>query len=311
MSVCLEQGPRVSVVIPTLGREDVLVRTLERVMALGPAHETIVVDQTERHEADTTEFLSRHHERGRLRWLRRSPPSIPGAMNAGLLEAGGTVVLFLDDDVEPSTELLVRHMAAHDEFSEAWAVAGQVLQPGVQPTPGKGSSGRGFWRDLEFPFASTDRAWVLSVMAGNLSVKRARALQVGGFDENFEGVAYRFETEFCRRLADAGGRTLFEPGATLRHLRAPTGGTRTAGSHLTSVDPIHSMGDYYFAMKAGLSFETVTYMLRRPLREVATRFHLRHPWFIPVKWIAEVRAFLWALEAIRRGPRYASAHKVG
>jgi hypothetical protein len=63
------------------------------------------------------------------------------------------------------------------------------------------------------------------------------------------------------------------------------------------------MGDYYFAMQSGWSLGTVTYMLRRPFREVATRFHLRHPWYIPVKLMGELRAFCMGLSRWFRGPR--------
>jgi hypothetical protein len=44
------------------------------------------------------------------------------------------------------------------------------------------------------------------------------------------------------------------------------------------------------------------YLLRRPLREVRTRFHLRHPWWIPVKLLGELRALVQALSLSRRPP---------
>jgi hypothetical protein len=44
-------------------------------------------------------------------------------------------------------------------------------------------------------------------------------------------------------------------------------------------------------------------MLRRPFREVCTRFHLRHPWYIPVKFIGEIRAMFAAIHLHHAGPR--------
>jgi len=141
-------------------------------------------------------------------------------------------------------------------------------------------------------------------MAGNLSVKRDRALAVGGFDANFTPpVAYRFETEFARRLVAAGGRIRFEPRASIRHLRAARGGTRSQGGHLTSSSPVHGVGDYYYALRCGRGWERFWYVLRRPLREVRTRFHLLHPWYIPVKLVGEVRALALAVRLHRGGPR--------
>ena len=75
------------------------------------------------------------------------------------------------------------------------------------------------------------------------------------------------------------------------------------GSHLTSASPRHGMGDYYFALRSGMSRESAAYMLLRPFREVRTRFHLRQPWYIPVKLVGEMRAFAAAVGAWRRGPR--------
>jgi hypothetical protein len=39
------------------------------------------------------------------------------------------------------------------------------------------------------------------------------------------------------------------------------------------------------------------------IREVCTRFHLRHPWWIPVKLTGELRALVWASRLCRRGQR--------
>ena len=88
-------------------------------------------------------------------------------------------------------------------------------------------------------------------------------------------------------------------------MRAPSGGTRTYGCHLRSGRPEHAVGDYYFALRNGRGLERVRYITGRLFREVRTRFHLRHPWWIPVKLVAEVRGLLWALRLARRGPQYA------
>jgi GT2 family glycosyltransferase len=282
-----------------------LVDTVQAVLALRqPPQELILVDQTETHAEDARRTLTQLHSGGLVRWLRLPVPSIPRSMNVGLSEAHNENVLFLDDDIVPGNGLLSAHLAAHQAHLDAWAVVGQVLQPGEEPASRKGYvATTGVRADLDFPFWSDTHACVSNVMAGNLSVKRERALACGGFDENFQGVAYRFETEFARRLIAAGGRIRFEPKASIRHLRAARGGTRSQGSHLTSASPIHGMGDYYFALRQGCCGETVTYMARRTIREVCTRFHLRHPWYIPVKLLGEMRALLWAVRLWRRGPK--------
>ncbi len=156
---------------------------------------------------------------------------------------------------------------------------------------------------MDFPFNSSRSAIVQNVMAGNLSVLREKALEIGAFDENFVGVAYRFETEFARRLCKAGGKILFEPRASIRHLKAEHGGTRSSGSHLTSPSPKHGVGDYYYALSQGLNLESLAYMCWRPFREVRTKFHLKHPWWIPVKLIGEFLALPWAILLLLCGPK--------
>jgi len=37
---------------------------------------------------------------------------------------------------------------------------------------------------------------------------------------------------------------------------------------------------------------------------VATRHHLRRPWWIPLTLIAELRGMAWALALFLRGPKY-------
>jgi len=127
----------------------------------------------------------------------------------------------------------------------------------------------------------------------------------GGFDENFVGhVAYRFDAEFCKRLCRSGGKIWFDPDARIYHLRASRGGTRTAGTHLTSPSPHHGVGDYYFACRQGLSWQTLCYILKRPFREVCTRFHAKRPWWIPVKLVGELLALAWALALLVSGPKW-------
>jgi glycosyltransferase involved in cell wall biosynthesis len=129
-------------------------------------------------------------------------------------------------------------------------------------------------------------------------------LAVGGFDENFiPPVSFRFETEFARRLATGGGKIRFEPQAAIRHLRAGSGGTRARGGHMASASPLHGVGDTYYALRCGRGWDRLWHILKRPFREVHTKFHLRHPWWIPVKFIGELRAIRLAVQLNQSGPK--------
>jgi GT2 family glycosyltransferase len=290
-----------SVVIPTFGRNEVLVQTIRHILSADPAPSCIIViDQTPTHTTEVREQLNEWVAARKIQ-VAQQEPSIPRAMNRGLREACSEFVLFLDDDVIPVSNLMAAHLSIFD--NNVCAVVGQVLQPGEEPVDREHrGSVNGLNSDMDFCFRSTHPSPVTNVMAGNLSVNRELALRIGGFDENYVGVAYRFETDFAKRLSKVG-KIMYAPDASIRHLRAPSGGTRTWGNHLTSHRPEHSVGDYYFSMRHGRPIEAFQYRMRRLFTSVATRFHATHPWWIPPKLIGELRGWWWARQLAKRGPK--------
>jgi GT2 family glycosyltransferase len=289
---------KISVIVPTFKRERVLVETLHYLFRLEHAPEEIVViDQTINHENETEEALLIMETQNKIRRIKLTKPSIPHAMNIGLWEAKEDIVLFLDDDIIPGENLISAHRRAHAENSVN-IVAGQVLQPGEEPVSDEGEG--------VFRFCSNHRQWINEFIGCNFSVKRKMALALGGFDENFVHVAYKFEADFSDRALSAGEKILFEPAAGIRHLKAKRGGTRSYGEHLRTVKPSHSVGEYYYLMRAGRVRHRLIKIIGRPLRAVSTRHHLRNPWWIPLTLVSEFLGFSWAIFLFLRGPRYIS-----
>lgn len=279
-----------TVAIPTYRRESVLLETLAALIALDPAPlEILVLDQTEQHESETERSLSRLSDQGHIRWLRLGQPSIPMAMNRGLVEATHPIVLFLDDDIRPEPGLIAAHRAAHTGHDVL--VAGRVIQPWQEDQDHSAAA--------SFHFAGLTKQWIVEFMGGNFSIRRSTALALGGFDENFVRVAYRFEAEFAHRFLNSGGRILFEPAACLHHLKAEGGGTRTYGDHLTTWRPDHAVGAYYYGLRTG----ELAVFASRPWRAVVTRYHLSHPWRIPGTLLAELGGMVWALRLFMGGPK--------
>ena len=287
---------RLSVVIPTYHRGEVLLDTVRMLRGLSvPPDEIILVDQTDTHEPGVESALRNQSESGEFRWLRLERPSIPHAMNRGLLEARGAIVLFLDDDIIPDDKLIEAHLQAHAESSVA-VVAGRVLQPWdleKDPTPDDGV----------FRFSGARRQWIEDFMGGNFSVRRETALALGGFDENFVQVAHWFEKDFADRLKVRGIPILFEPAACIRHLKIERGGIRSFGTHLKTVRPGYAVGSYYYLLRSPRIRHRILTILLRPLRVIRTRHHLLHPWWIPPTLVAELLAFFWALLLTAHGPR--------
>ncbi|MBC7601883.1 MAG: glycosyltransferase family 2 protein [Ramlibacter sp.] len=281
-----------TVAIPTYQRDSVLVDTLRSLLALqARAAEILVLDQTAEHEPSTTQQLQEFADAGDIRWIRLAEPSIPAAMNQGLLLASEPLVLFLDDDIVPEPGLIAAHVNAHSTHPEGIIAAGRVIQPweeGISVPDGD-----------PFRFASLKPRWIGEFMGGNFSVPKKMAIGLGGFDENFVKVAYRFEAEFAHRYRAGGKQVLFVPDACIHHLKVAAGGTRTFGDHLSTWRPDHAVGAYYYAFKTG-SWDV---FLIRPLRSIATRYHLRNPWRMPSTLVAELRGMAWATRLFVHGPR--------
>jgi GT2 family glycosyltransferase len=283
-----------SVAIPTYGRDQVLIDSVSALLALDPPPwELLVIDQTPRHDAASEGMLAAWQDEGRIRWLRLPIPSITGAMNRALQEARGDRVLFLDDDILPDPQLLAAHERTGETHPDAM-LAGRVLQPWHE--------GRSDPEEGPFLFNSLRPRSVEEFMGGNVAIPRKLALELGGFDQNFVKVAYRFEAEFAHRWRRAGHPIQYVPDALIHHLRAERGGTRSYGKHLTTVRPDHAVGRYYFRLRTQPFPAALAGCLRDWLTSVRSRHHLSHPWWIPLTLLAEGRGLLWALRLQWHGP---------
>ena len=286
----------ISIVIPTYQREQVLVDTMEYLLALPScAAEIILIDQTRQHTNATERSLAALASSGKIEWVRVDWASIPKAMNRGLCLATQPLVLFLDDDIRPDSQLVAAHVEAHRVHPDIIA-AGRVLQPWHM--------GKDFSADRHFHFASLNSGVITEFMGGNFSIRKESALSLGGFDENFVQVAYRFEAEFAHRFVLSHREIRFVPEACIDHLKSAEGGTRAHGKLLTTMRASHSVGKYYFMLRTRPWWQSLAMICWQPFRSVATRHHLRNPWWIVPSFIAELRGVWWALRLFVRGPRY-------
>jgi GT2 family glycosyltransferase len=284
----------VSIAIPTLNRGLVLLETISTLLAFEEGDEILVIDQTAEHPGEVETRLREWDTHKHITWIRLQEASIPKAMNTALHSAVGEIVLFLDDDIVPEIGLCAAH-AANYSSDEVAAVAGQVVQPWQTPVDlARPPPRRGIWEDLDFPFNSLQRAIVKNCIACNFSVRRRAAIGVGGFDERFIGSAYRFETEFCRRLSRKSGKVVFDPKASVRHLKAETGGTRSYGEALRSSATEHHSSAFYFGYLESSGLERLFYFLHRIYRNTRTLYFLKHPWLIPSHVISQIRSLIHA-----------------
>jgi GT2 family glycosyltransferase len=158
--------PSVTVVVPTCGRPDLLLRcvaALEEQTLPGEQFEIIVVDDTR---------------------TRAGPAA---ARNKGWRRAAAGVIAFTDDDTVPDPRWLERGLAAFRPGVDA--VCGRLVMP-IPPTP----------TDYERNENGLERA---EFVTANCFVRRAALQKIGGFDESFR-MPWREDSDLQFRLLQAG-----------------------------------------------------------------------------------------------------------
>jgi GT2 family glycosyltransferase len=158
--------PSVTVVVPTCGRPDLLLRcvaALEAQTLSAEQFEIIVVDDT------------------------RSRAGPAAARNKGWRRARAGVVAFTDDDTVPDPRWLERGLAAFAAGVDA--VCGRLVMP-IPPLP----------TDYERNESGLERA---EFVTANCFVRRAALQKIGGFDESFR-MPWREDSDLQFRLLQAG-----------------------------------------------------------------------------------------------------------
>ncbi len=247
-------GPLLSVIIPTLNREQPLCTTIDYFLTRETYEpfELIVVDQSDRHDPATERYLK--SVEARLRLERVSFKSLPKARNHGLVMAKGEIVVFVDDDVEPWDGFLSAHLAPYADPG-IWMVTGPSPFPNARLVTRAELSDRqyaglmgGHLMGLHVDFDYAPCSWGAGC---NISVRKSAALQVGGFDEQFVGNAVGEDAEFCSRLRAHGGVIYYSGRAGLVHVQLASGGSRTAvGSEYVR---IYARNQNYFFRAVGSS----------------------------------------------------------
>jgi GT2 family glycosyltransferase len=209
--------------VNTNGRDYLLdcLAAIERVHPPAVEHELLVLDNAS--DDGSADAVRERHPEARLFALERRTGK---ADNDSLLlrEARGRYCLLLNEDSELREGAVEALLEALDADPRAAVAGAQLLTSEGEPTPCA-------WRLPDIPWAlaaavflhervaveSTGSSvrevgWVQSSAA---LVRREAAERVGWLDGDF--FVYSDETDFCKRLRDAGWRTLFVPGARAVH----------------------------------------------------------------------------------------------
>ncbi len=291
---------KISCIIPTLGRGEILCDTIQMLLDQShPAHEIIVVDQTAAPDEATHKALTKWNKQGKIRWLHQAEPNASMARNVGALAATGEVVLFLDDDIQVQPDFLAAY-AETFQRTGAKAVSGQVMEGDAKPVdvlPPKALDPEIGW--LYFPKTFSKERETSFMMAGNVGIRRNVFLELGGMDENYEKGAHREETDFAMRFVRAGYKFLYSPKCQIYHLGAKLvrgGGARNWWQEKEFWYFHHCIGDWYFLIGFG-SWHSCLPLLYAAIRSsVLNRRSRERPWRIPFAlgfWLAALPVAAW------------------
>jgi O-antigen biosynthesis protein len=149
--------------------------------------------------------------------------------------AGGEILVFLNDDVEPLVDSWLSDLVAEVQRPEIGAAGAHLLYPSgtIQHTgitigigDGCGHVGRGTYRCPYWPWLDVTRN-VSAVPGACLAVRKRVFEEVGGFDDRFP-INYN-DVDLCLRILRSGYRVVYESSVVLRHYECQTrrGGVAT------------------------------------------------------------------------------------
>ncbi|MFN2607333.1 MAG: glycosyltransferase family 2 protein [Acidimicrobiales bacterium] len=221
----------VSVIVPTVGRRDLLEQCLLSVLHCAtPAAEVVVVDQS---PSDDVARLIDGLAVPQLRRVGCDGVGISRAMNRGLAEVRHDTVLVTHDDCTVAPDWVER-AAGHARAHPGGIVTGRVLPPdGSAYVPSTKSDPRP--RD----FTGTLTSGVL--YPANMVASRAAIQAIGGFDERPSLRLAAEDNDLCYRWLAAGRILRYEPDLVVWHhdWRTPEELVRT---HVTYA---RAQGGYY------------------------------------------------------------------
>lgn len=273
---------KISIVIPTYNREEILCNTLDNVLSHVKLFveknqnifvEVIVVDQTKKHTEQTDAFLTGRSEDIILVNLEKA--NLPNARNVGIKKSQGDIIVFIDDDVLLCDSYLESILYEYQD-PQIQSVVGKIILKNYS----EGNlllNNSSFIKDwtkkmLILLFNRRKASKIMSMgcilsdfekeepgfsdggRGCNMSFRKSIFNTIGYFDNNYIGNAMREETDLFCRMKTYKMKIWYSPKMKLFHLMENTGGCRSIEDETAYWDIYFKNQIYFFVKNFYFSF---------------------------------------------------------
>jgi glycosyltransferase involved in cell wall biosynthesis len=209
-----QNGPLVSVVIPTRERRSLVLDALAALSAqtLGAARFEVLVIADGSSDG-TVEAVDALEVPYTLRCEWQPHQGRGAACNTGAQLARGELLVFLDDDMKPSPDCLLAHVAGHPPGSRNCVMGAVPAEMAENASATARHIARKFDRHLDRLAASGGALIVRDFYTGNASIRREVFLELGGFDEEFREYGNE-DLELAARLLETKVAITYSPAAS-------------------------------------------------------------------------------------------------
>jgi glycosyltransferase involved in cell wall biosynthesis len=212
---------KLSVVIPTLNRADLLASTIDRIANQSLSREQYEILVIDNGSTDHTRSVLEQKTRlySNLRTFSQLKRGAAATRNVGIKHAEGETILFIDDDILANPRLAEAHLRYHRQHPGA-SIIGAVTTPWNRSRDPflRYLRDRGIFNPYSITGGPMDFSYYHT---GNVSSARSLLLEAGGFNEEF--FIYGMEDiELGYRLEKRGCRMVHGPEAQAEHHYHPT-----------------------------------------------------------------------------------------
>jgi glycosyltransferase involved in cell wall biosynthesis len=217
---------KLSLLIPTYNRHDIICETVEKYLAQDYADfEIIVIDQTREDSGRVDDFFKKREDR-KVQRIRIEEIGLPNARNVGIRAAKGDIIVFIDDDTEPENKSFLKQHAANYADPEVAGVAGRIIDRRYKEENDPNRIQKlTRWGTVQVGKNGTVRTEIDILSGGNMSFRREEALVTSLFDTELLGSAAGEEITFSLELRRKSRKKfVFDPRSAIIHYALTQGG---------------------------------------------------------------------------------------